>query len=435
MDSKHELKKGKLLSEGKTKEVWELSDHPEEVLLVSKDRITAGDGAKAHDLEGKARVSTLTTTAIFQLLNSAGIKTHFIRQQCEKSFVAHKCHMIPIEWVSRRIATGSFLKRNEGVKEGYRFTPPKIETFFKDDANNDPQLSFEQCLAMGRKFGGVTIGKAELQAMKQTTQTVFEILEKAWASQDCSLIDMKVEYGVKGNTGEIVLADVIDSDSWRLWPSGDKRLMVDKQVYREMGNVTAEGLDLVKRNFEWVSQRVQRLLKCGRGRVVVFMGSASDSAHCEKIKKACSQLAVRCELRVSSAHKQTDQTMRILNEYEGDGVPTVIIAVAGRSNGLGPVLSGNTVFPVVNCPPVTADWAAQDVWSSLRLPSGLGCSTVLGPEAAALAAAQILALGDHVTWAALKGKQLNTWLDLLHADSKMRQMENGLTNGVSNGNH
>jgi hypothetical protein len=61
----------------------------------------------------------------------------------------------------------------------------------------------------------------------------------------------------------------------------------------------------------------------------------------------------------------------LVDVLAGEGIPTVFIAVAGRSNGLGPVLSGNSTWPVLNCPPLSADWGSQDVWSSLRLPSGI----------------------------------------------------------------
>ena len=48
--------------------------------MLSKDRITAGDGVKAHELKDKGRLSTQTNCAIFNYLNAIGIQTHFISE-------------------------------------------------------------------------------------------------------------------------------------------------------------------------------------------------------------------------------------------------------------------------------------------------------------------------------------------------------------------
>jgi len=414
-----DLTPGKMIIEGKTKQVFELPKMPGAALVQSKDKITAGDGARAHDLSGKAAISTATACKVFELLNAVGVKTHYIKRASETAFVAKKCDMVPIEWVTRRVATGSFLKRNVGVKEGYRFSPPKQETFFKDDANNDPQWSEEVLIANELKVGGITIGKDEVDFMSRTTVVVFEVLERAWASIDCALIDMKIEFGVAD--GEIMVGDVIDSDSWRLWPSGDKRLMKDKQVYRDLQVVTAEALEEVKANFRWIAERLDLLLPAPKALVVVLMGSPSDEEHCKKIVKTCRDLGVPCQMRVTSAHKGPSETLSIIAQYEGTGIPTIFVAVAGRSNGLGPVTSGNTSFPVINCPPIKAENALRDVWSSLDVPSGLGCVTVMYPEAAGLAAAQMLGLTNHVIWSRLRVKALHNYLSIKASDKKLRE--------------
>ncbi|GAB6027265.1 hypothetical protein CHUAL_001550 [Chamberlinius hualienensis] len=416
------LQLGPLIIEGKTKQVYNITGEPygkAHVLIVSKDRITAGDGARAHDLAGKARISNETACKVFQFLNSVGIKTHFINGHKENSFIARNCEMVPIEWVTRRIATGSFLKRYPGVPEGYRFAPLKLETFFKDDANHDPQWSEEQLLSAKLQIGQVRIGRSEVEIMKKTTVCVFEILEKGWASLNCVLVDMKVEFGIDLETGEILLADIVDSDSWRLWPSGDKRLMKDKQVYRNLQEVTNEDLQRVKQNFAWVAERLNEFIIPVNGRAVVLMGSSIDVAVGRKVQSLTNEFGIHCELRVTSAHKGPSETLKILAEYESDGVPTVFVAIAGRSNGLGPVAAGNTTYPVINCPPLAADWGVQDIWSSLRLPSGLGCTTALSPETAAYQVAQIFGLANHAVWSRIRSRQLNMAVSLINEDSKL----------------
>ena len=59
----------------------------------------------------------------------------------------------------------------------------------------------------------------------------FEILEKAWKKFDVNLIDMKIEVGINQNK-EIVIADVIDNDSQRIWSNGDPKKQLDKQSFR-----------------------------------------------------------------------------------------------------------------------------------------------------------------------------------------------------------
>lgn len=413
------LKLGKLLIEGKTKQVFDLPSQPGNCILLNKDRITAGDGVKAHDLVGKSAISNSTNGLVFDILHRAGLKTAYVKKLSDTAFISKKCEMIPIEWVTRRLATGSFLKRNPGVQEGHRFYPPKQETFFKDDANHDPQWCEEQILYANFTLNGVKIGQDEIDIMRQTTILVFEILEKAWSTKNCALIDMKIEFGVD-ETGEILLADVIDSDSWRLWPSGDKRLMVDKQVYRNLTTVTASDLDVVKRNFTWIQEQLETIIPKYDHLIVILMGSPSDKEHCSKIAKYCNELGLNVELRVTSAHKGTEDTLKIMSEYESVISNLIFIAVAGRSNGLGPVLSGNSSYPVINCPPVKADNMSTDIWSSLNLPSGLGCPTVLYPEAAALHAAQILGLTNYLIWSKLRVKKLNNIVTLKKADKLTR---------------
>ena len=128
--------------------------------------------------------------------------------------------------------------------------------------------------------------------------------------------------------------------------------------------------------------------------VVILMGSKADLEHCKKIANACQDFDLDTVLRIGSAHKTAEHTLAILREYEADPRPKVYITVAGRSNALSGFTDGAVSAPVIACPPASDSFGGADVYSSLRMPSGIAPAVVLEPVNAALLAAKILGLVD-----------------------------------------
>jgi 5-(carboxyamino)imidazole ribonucleotide mutase len=126
-----------------------------------------------------------------------------------------------------------------------------------------------------------------------------------------------------------------------------------------------------------------------KGRVAILMGSERDLEFCKEIGKYLQRLKVDYEFRVCSAHKTPEKVLKTLKEYEDERV--VYVTVAGRSNALSAFVDANTTKPVIACPPYSEKYGGADVFSSLRVPSGVASLMTIEPEGAALAAAKILA--------------------------------------------
>ena len=128
--------------------------------------------------------------------------------------------------------------------------------------------------------------------------------------------------------------------------------------------------------------------------VVILMGSKADLEHCTKISNACEGLGLETVLRIASAHKTPEHALSILKEYEADERPKVYITVAGRSNALSGFTDGSVSAPVIACPPPSDSFGGADVYSSLRMPSGIAPAVVLEPFNAALLAAKIFGVAN-----------------------------------------
>ena len=154
--------------------------------------------------------------------------------------------------------------------------------------------------------------------------------------------------------------------------------------------------------------------------VVILMGSRSDLPFVQKITAALDKFDIRHECRVASAHKSARHLLDLLDKYESSGEVGVYVTVAGRSNALSGLVDANVSAPVIACPPYAETFGGADVYSSLRMPSGVAPAVVLEPQNAALLAAKILGLADPGLRARVAEEQEKQRQRLLEADAALQ---------------
>jgi 5-(carboxyamino)imidazole ribonucleotide mutase len=157
------------------------------------------------------------------------------------------------------------------------------------------------------------------------------------------------------------------------------------------------------------------------GKAVIVMGSERDLDFCRDIAKYLKLLGVEYEFRVASAHKTPQTVLATLKEFEQQKV--VYITVAGRSNALSAFIDGNTSKPVIACPPYSDKYGGADIYSSLRVPSGIGSVVTVEPEGAAIAAAKMLALEDAAVLANVRMYQEGKKRELDGANESVKKLK------------
>jgi 5-(carboxyamino)imidazole ribonucleotide mutase len=126
--------------------------------------------------------------------------------------------------------------------------------------------------------------------------------------------------------------------------------------------------------------------------VIIIMGSPGDEPWARQIAEALAEFGIPWEMRVASAHKVPRALLEMLAAYEADARPKVYVTIAGRSNALSGLVDVQVQAPVIACPPYSDKFGGSDVFSSLRMPSGVAPAVVLEPAGAALLAAKMLGL-------------------------------------------
>lgn len=208
---------------GKTKDVYKLENG--NVCLKFKDDVTGKDGVfdpgenqVGLTIEGAGNEALKITKFFYEILNSRGIKTHFISANPEDNTMEVKPATVfgqGVEVICRFRAVGSFIRRyGKYIKEGTKLDSYS-EITLKDDERQDPLITDEALEMLG------ILTKEEYKTVISMTKEIANIVKDILEEKGLELYDIKFEYGRDSN-GDIMLIDEISGGSMRVFKGNQK---------------------------------------------------------------------------------------------------------------------------------------------------------------------------------------------------------------------
>ena len=222
------MKQLEMLYEGKAKQVFR-TDDPERIIIRYKDSATAFNNIKKATIENKGVLNNAISSIIFQELEKAGVKTHYIETLNDRDQLCRKVSIIPLEVIVRNVIAGSMAHRL-GIEEGTQPANTIFDICYKRDELGDPLINDHHAVALG------VVTYQELERIYGMAARINGVLKSLFARMNITLVDFKIEFG-RTSDGEIVLADEVSPDTCRLWDMTTGERLDKDRFRRDLGRV------------------------------------------------------------------------------------------------------------------------------------------------------------------------------------------------------
>lgn len=226
----------KFIHSGKVKDVYELDE--KNLLFHFTDRVSAYDVPMITNIKGKGEILCNFAKFWFNYLDS---KNHMVRLDSKDKMVVKKLRMIPLECVVRGYLYGSLYERYIAGNNSLDLAPNmKIASILKDPIFDPTTKSkiHDQPISEDQILAEKILTNNELKHVKDLSIRLYKQMSNISNDAGFIMADVKFEFGKDPSSNEIILADSLGPDEFRMWNKdsykvGEEQVSFDKQYLRD----------------------------------------------------------------------------------------------------------------------------------------------------------------------------------------------------------